>query len=152
MKQIAPEQECNYQKINDWSIHGIWQARKHSFAPKYCNNSSELNFNNIKSIIPELKIKWFNTHKGLNFGELWIHEWTKHGTCLIDNQQLNTQFKYFNKGIDLHKKYNLKNIFKKVNILPGEEYYVNTLYENLKIILQVDPEISCVKNEVKNLI
>ena len=41
---------------------------------------------------------WTNVHANTKRFGFWKHEWEKHGTCAVDNPQLDTELKYFRKG------------------------------------------------------
>ncbi|CAL8353240.1 unnamed protein product [Merluccius merluccius] len=51
------------------------------------------------------------------------YEWSKHGTCAAQEEIMNSQHKYFSKGLELYHKVDLDSVLKKLNITPSAQYY-----------------------------
>ncbi|KAH0550242.1 hypothetical protein KQX54_018327 [Cotesia glomerata] len=103
-----PKSSCKNLVINNQlSIHGLWPLLIVGKSPESCNCSTKFNSNEIKTLISELNAKWTNIEKGS--GEnFWQHEYEKHGSCASSIEALNTQYKYFDQGLKLFEKYNIK--------------------------------------------
>ncbi|OCT78065.1 ribonuclease T2-A-like isoform X2 [Xenopus laevis] len=72
------------------------------------------------------------------------HEWQKHGTCAASLECLNTQLKYFSKGLELYKQVDLNSVLEKSGIIPSTSYYQMKDIENaLKGFYGVVPKIQC---------
>ena len=79
----------------------------------------------------------------------WKHEWEKHGTCASILESMNTEKKYFQKGIDLLDEYDMKNVLGKASIYPGNQYPVQFILDGIKKILDVNAQVMCVKHPVR---
>lgn len=77
--------------------------------------------------------------------DLWAHEWNKHGTCAAAIEPLNSQIKYFSKGLEFLKKYTMATILSDANIVPSDtKTYSQTDIRNaIQTKLGVDPEVYC---------
>ncbi|XP_043552447.1 ribonuclease T2-like isoform X3 [Chiloscyllium plagiosum] len=89
------------QNIDYWTVHGLWPK-----GDELCNKSWHFEIQNVKDILPELKLWWPDVLHP-NSTQFWKHEWAKHGTCAATLQSLNTQEKYFSKTLDLFHKTDL---------------------------------------------
>lgn len=88
------------QKVQDWSIHGLWPEYNKTSWPQFCNVTKEKDFNykNLSPVYHLLVKYWYSCifTKDTNDWIFWRHEWDKHGTC----QPLNI-LDYFNSTINL---------------------------------------------------
>ena len=82
-----------------WTVHGIWPSvKKGPLGPFNCNNSIHFDPKSLDPIKERLNIQWTDVHKNAQKDDFWRHEWTKHGTCAIQLEPINTELKYFSKG------------------------------------------------------
>ena len=148
-KLQSESNQCNLPNNPGWTIHGIWPTQLHLNGPTFCNNASKLDASALDNIRNELETKWMDVHAGSSPELFWSHEWSKHGTCSLNLESTNTEKKYFQKGLDLHDKYNMKKVLSKVNIVSGRKYTVKTILDRIYSVLGVKGQIECLKNEVK---
>jgi ribonuclease T2 len=147
-EKTSPTHQCNEPLIEEWSIHGLWPTKNGTLGPFFCNASLHFNLNALDPLVEELELKWIDVHKNAKSHEFWRHEWEKHGTCSVDLESLNTEKKYFQKGLDLFNKYNMKYIFGNANILPNKQYFLQDYLDNAHKILHTNVYIECVTNKV----
>lgn len=122
-KEKSTSNTCSLPKEhNEWTIHGIWPSQYHKIGPEFCNDKLPFNSTALESLKEKLQEKWIDIEKGKTSYSLWQHEWDKHGTCAVELEQLNTEIKYFTKGLELLSIYDMKNILAKANIIPGQTY------------------------------
>ena len=149
-QEKSPIHECNLPKNKEWSIHGLWPSKNQSWGPVFCDKSTKFVLEDLDSIRSELDVKWVDVFKGNKLGNLWKHEWSKHGTCALNISSINSQLEYFQAGLKLFKKHNLKEILEKVEIRPGNKYDYDDLLSGLKKGLRQDAILVCRKNKVIN--
>ncbi|VFV25592.1 ribonuclease t2 [Lynx pardinus] len=101
-----------------WTIHGLWPDKAEE-----CNRSWHFNFQEIKDLLPEMKMYWPDVLHPLNHSHFWQHEWEKHGTCAAQVDTLNSQKRYFGGGLDLYQKLALNSMLQKLGIKPSINYY-----------------------------
>lgn len=82
-----------------WTVHGIWPSKLGQKGPNNCRSDIDFNEGKLAPIISDLNRHWTNVHKNSGKYSFWEHEWSKHGTCAVDNPQLSDEFKYFSKGV-----------------------------------------------------
>ena len=83
----------------NWTIHGIAVTTVDGEAKSYCNKSIEFDQSLISPLIEDLTLAWTNDHANSPAtNKLWKFEWLKHGSCGLDINPINTEFKYFSKG------------------------------------------------------
>jgi ribonuclease T2 len=105
-----------------FTIHGLWPNRNHSRGPEHCEGAGSFDFNQIKSLLPELREYWTDYKE--QEPSFWHHEWEAHGSCAVrDHPTLNTQKEYFAKTLDLKKKMNLIDALAQNSIVPGPKRY-----------------------------
>ncbi|XP_011704178.1 PREDICTED: ribonuclease Oy [Wasmannia auropunctata] len=141
---------CSLPKRDEWTIHGIWPTKYNTIGPQFCNSALPFNPSAIAPIESNLKENWIDIHKGSKPYSFWRHEWNKHGTCAIEINALNTEFKYFQEGLKLIDKYNMIDVLSKANILPGNKYMVQDIFMGIQKVLNKRAQIMCVngkKNE-----
>lgn len=144
-KHNKPNHGCNYPKTKGtWTIHGIWPT-KGSSGPEGCNSTWLFDPEQVRPIEDQLEQSWPDVHKGDGIYNLWAHEWNKHGTCAAILESFNSEFKYFNKGLDLHKQYSMNDILQDAKILPSDTKTVsfNEINEALVSKLGKTPSIRC---------
>lgn len=81
----------------------------------------------------------------------WKRQWTKHGSCASNHKDLNSVVKYFNKGFDLLKKYQMKNILRQLEFIPGNSLPIEQISTKLSQHLGKRTHITWFKNEVIDL-
>ncbi|XP_046828105.1 ribonuclease Oy [Vespa crabro] len=148
-KEKSESHACALPKDDEWSIHGIWPTKYHSDGPNFCNNSLPFNANTLTPIKNELETKWIDVQNEKDTYSLWRHEWNKHGTCAIVLPALNSELKYFQKGLELLDIYDMKHVLGKINIVPGRSYAIEDISNGIKKIIGKTAEIVCAHNEEK---
>ncbi|KAE9529714.1 hypothetical protein AGLY_011810 [Aphis glycines] len=133
---------------NQWTIHGIWPSKIGSIGPDFCNNQTAFSLNSLEPIIPELHNRWTEikgskTWSKKREGDLWKHEWIKHGTCAKSLSALDSEYKYFKQGLDWSKQYVLSDILEQGGIKPNGSYPVNQIWHTLRTGLGKNPRIDC---------
>ncbi|XP_011502719.1 PREDICTED: ribonuclease Oy-like [Ceratosolen solmsi marchali] len=148
----SPSHQCNLPPYEEWYIHGLWPTKNGTLGPFFCNRSLPFDFNALHSIREQLELKWINIYKDDKPYRLWQHEWEKHGTCSVDLKSLNTEKKYFKKGLELLNKYDMKYIFNNVNILPNQKYFLQEYLDSIHKILGKNAYLECITNKKRNQI
>ncbi|MEE6514071.1 hypothetical protein FKM82_022045 [Ascaphus truei] len=121
-----------------WTLHGLWTDKT-----QMCNNSWHFNCTEIQGILSEMN-QWWPDVLHPNQSQLWSHEWQKHGTCAASLECLNSQLKYFSKGLELYKKVDLNSVLEKSGIKPSTTYYQMKDIEDAIIhVYGVLPKIQC---------
>jgi len=119
-----------------------------AFGPAFCNNQTTFNLNALNTIIPELKNRWTEIKESKTWtrkqeGELWKHEWIKHGTCSKSLSSLDSELKYFNQGLDWSKQYVLSDLLEQGGIKPNGSYPITQIWHTLRTGLGKNPHIDC---------
>ena len=138
-----------------WTVHGIWPTKAVTKGPWNCNDTWHFNKSSIALIEPDLKQFWINIENNTKLTSLWEHEWVKHGTCAALLPQLNSEFKFFSKGLELIKMYNMKGILSANNIVPNlSSYTIEGIYNSIKKVLNHNPIVQCAvdKNSKQSLL
>ncbi|KAG7177106.1 ribonuclease Oy-like [Homarus americanus] len=141
---------CNlYPNMTSWTIHGIWPTKLGTIGPNYCNKSWSFEEAQIIDMEPYLIKYWGNIYGGETRTSLWKHEWTKHGTCAAQLPSLNSEKKYFEKGLEWVTHYDYVAVLSKHNIFPDDvkTYSRNDIYIAIKDMFGVEPAINCIYNK-----
>uniref|UniRef100_A0A8C4KX04 Ribonuclease T2 n=1 Tax=Equus asinus asinus TaxID=83772 RepID=A0A8C4KX04_EQUAS len=122
-----------------WTIHGLWPDKSEE-----CNRSWHFNLEEIKDLLPDMKIYWPDVTHPPNHSHFWKHEWEKHGTCAAQLDVLNSQKKYFGKSLDLYKELSLNSMLQKLGIKPSINYYqISDIKDALASVYGVIPKVQC---------
>lgn len=123
-----------------WTIHGLWPDKAEE-----CNRSWHFNLEEIKDLLQDMRIYWPDViHSSPNGSFFWKHEWQKHGTCAAQLDALNSQKKYFAKGLDLYRGLALNSMLQKLGIIPSGNYYqIADIKDALAGLYGVIPKIQC---------
>ena len=148
-KEKSESHKCTLPLNEEWCIHGIWPTQYHKIAPEYCNKTLNFDLAALESIEHTLEEKWMDVQHGLKPASFWKHEWEKHGTCASVLESMNTEIKYFQKGLDLLDYYDMKNVLGKASIYPGKQYPVETILNGIHKILDVNGQVMCVRHPVR---
>ncbi|KAJ8791532.1 hypothetical protein J1605_020628 [Eschrichtius robustus] len=114
-----------------------------------CNRSWHFNPEEIKDLLPDMKIYWPDLlHPSPNRSlHLWKHEWEKHGTCAAQLEALNSQKKYFGKSLDLSKELALNSTLQKLGITPSTYYQISDIKDALVSVYGVVPKVQCLPKQ-----
>ncbi|KAK2506589.1 hypothetical protein MC885_014759 [Smutsia gigantea] len=133
-----------------WTIHGLWQALKTSkidLEPdrdEACNRSWHFDLEEIKDLLPDMKMYWPDVIHPLSLSHFWKHEWEKHGTCAAQLDALNSQKKYFGKSLGLYHGLALNSVLQKLGIKPSTSYYqISNIKDALASVYRVIPKLQC---------
>lgn len=141
-----PAHSCRMPKKDDsWAIHGIWPTKLGTRGPGFCNRTWLFDPEEIRPIETDLINVWTNIEAGTGLYSFWAHEWNKHGTCAAVLEPLNSQYKYFSKGLSLFSNYGMSPILAESGIVPDDdkEYKLIDIYNAVKTKLKVNPSIQC---------
>lgn len=161
-----------------WTIHGIWPTRFNTNTdkqPSCCDSSIKMNLNELQPIKEQLKRYWPSIQKGIFFQRnyfdqhvkydygfllsvdrsdegFWEYEWLKHGTCGVGIEEISSSYKYFNKGLNWLREYNMTSILAKSGIIPSNEksYELVDIQKAVKSVLNKNPSINCYIDRAKN--
>nr|ACO11506.1 Extracellular ribonuclease LE precursor [Caligus rogercresseyi] len=124
---------CNLRNGQDWSIHGVWPTKDNVIGPLYCDNSTHFDPEAIKSILPQLEAHWIDVHGGHHSKyQFWKHEFLKHGTCAESILELSTELLYFQKGLELHERYDVSQLLIQGNVHQGSSYNAESFINAVK--------------------
>ncbi|KAH9644089.1 hypothetical protein HF086_015419 [Spodoptera exigua] len=141
-----PNHHCVFPKKTDsWTVHGIWPTKAGTKGPFNCNTTWLFDPEQVRPIENELEQAWTNIEKETSLYNLWAHEWNKHGTCAAMIEPLNSQLKYFSKGIDFLNRYHMNDILSSANIVPSDTNPVKAEEVSSTVVskLGVRPFIAC---------
>jgi len=145
-EQTHNQVECRYEdKPSIWSIHGIWPTQSGTSGPNFCTNVT-FHEADIDPVRPQLELYWYEINSKKNPTEFWTHEWVKHGSCAVQLQELNTEYKYFDNALLLRNKFDLYSILKDGGIIPQlslEGYKLSEFASVFKAALGVEPYLQC---------
>ncbi|KAK0144284.1 Ribonuclease T2 [Merluccius polli] len=97
----------------------------------------------LQDLMPDMEKSWPDLIKPNTTG-FWKYEWSKHGTCAAQEEIMNSQHKYFSKGLELYHKVDLDSVLKKLNITPSAQYYNFAAIESaIENFYGVKPKIQC---------
>ncbi|XP_068087866.1 ribonuclease T2 isoform X2 [Hyperolius riggenbachi] len=122
---------------NYWTLHGLWTDKSQS-----CNNSWPFDCSEIQDILTDMN-KWWPDVLHPNHSQLWKHEWQKHGTCAASLPCLDTQHKYFSKGLELYTHMDLTSVLEKFGIKPAQTYKASDIENAMVKTYGVVPRIQC---------
>lgn len=117
-----------------WTIHGLWPTNEHtSRHPSYCTGE-QFDIRLLEGIRNVMSKYWFTYIKGGSDVEFWQHEWEKHGTCAVseDNSQFPNQLSYFTTVLNLYTQYNVSAILQLAGIYPGSAYRLQRFRDAFK--------------------
>ncbi|XP_018023743.1 ribonuclease Oy-like isoform X3 [Hyalella azteca] len=136
-----------YKNVTTWTVHGLWPSISGSRnGPQFCNKSWPFIESRVADIEPQLLKYWTNIFKDTGKLSLWQHEWSKHGTCAASEPQLGNEHKYFSKGLQWVRKYDLLDVLSSHGITPSTEttYTSEALFSAITSSFGTDPIINCV--------
>ncbi|XP_066598184.1 ribonuclease Oy [Prorops nasuta] len=150
-REKVSNHSCSLSTSEEWTIHGLWPTQNHKVGPQFCDKSLPFDVNALNEIRSELELKWTDVENRKPRSSFWRHEWEKHGTCAAALESLNTELKYFKKGLELLDTYDMKHVLAKASIVPGQNYTIQSLLEGVQKILGKKPEILCVVSKDKKI-
>lgn len=146
-KEHIHKASCNlFPNMTSWTVHGIWPTKLGTRGPNFCNSSWHFQEKQIFDIEPYLIKYWGNIYAEQSRTSLWQHEWAKHGTCAAQLPQLDSERKYFEKGLQWVMQYDILAVLTKSNILPSdvETRTVRDIFKAVNDAFGVDPAIDCI--------
>lgn len=134
-------------------IYNFRPTKTGTFGPFYCNNQTSFSLDSLDTVKSELSNRWTEIKDSKTWskkkeGNLWKHEWIKHGSCAKTLSSLDTELKYFKQGLEWSKQYPLNDLLSRGGILPNGSYPVNQFWHTLKTGLGKNPRIDCFKEKV----
>ncbi|XP_054261825.1 ribonuclease Oy-like [Macrosteles quadrilineatus] len=141
---------CALPKQKDiWTIHGIWPTKLGTIGPSFCNSSLHFNASQLAPIMNNLTEYWIDVEIPEPANSFWRHEWRKHGTCSASVPQLSTEIGYFQTGLDLLQKFNMKGVLGKASVYPDSDSPTDltSIWLAIKTTLGVNPSIHCVHDK-----
>ncbi|GAB1601467.1 ribonuclease Oy-like isoform X2 [Argonauta hians] len=137
--------------VNNWVVHGLWPDtfKEHTEPPFFCNSSWPFDQSKLKDIEDQLDIHWPNLYTHTSKYSFWKHEWKKHGTCSEDKPYIFSEKSYFQMGLQLNKKFDVRSLYDKSGILPVT--YTSYKCEDFRNVIRknwnVEAVITCVQDE-----
>ncbi|KAK0056920.1 ribonuclease Oy [Biomphalaria pfeifferi] len=162
LAQFWPTTSCYYfrqsgcsvpEKVNNWTIHGLWPSNANEPQPENCNSSMPFDYTQIESLRDRLDLEWPYYNKSGARTFLWEHEWNKHGTCAYNLPTLQGEMNYFTSAMNLYQTINLFGVLKAHGIEPSEEkkFQVQDIFDILNEYFQAKPNIICLHNSEENV-
>jgi len=138
------------ENVTGFTLHGMWPSNNDGSYPSYCS-SEDFDPNQIRSLIYELDVAWFDYTPDDNYS-LWSHEWSKHGTCAAELDQLSTQYKFFDYGISLYKDLDVEGVLHDAGIEPSESemYSIDQVSQALQDAIGQTPILTCESTDLGN--
>jgi len=123
-----------YEKIknvpkNEMTIHGLWPSLLKGKNLEECNKGKKISIKDDSSM-KDIRKYWLSLNSNTN-SFFWEHEYNKHGFCYNKRigVDVNNYHVYFNKALEIFKKYNLNKII--VNALGQKSGVASLNYKEL---------------------
>jgi len=143
-EERSEDNTCSLPNRKNWTVHGIWPTKNFTIGPLYCNRSVHFDFDTLSPILDDLKLHWTNVRANTKLDNFWQHEWEKHGTCAMQLEAVDNEYKYFNKGLELNRKFPISQYLTEAKILPGGWYRTEELIDAVKKNIQgKNPALDC---------
>lgn len=111
---------CRYPNDKDlWTIHGMWPTKRGTKGPNDCAINHRFDVGQVTTIRGDLNYYWPNLIASASNENFWSYEWRKHGTCALDHEELDSQFKYFQRALEIAKSKNMKDVLGASGIVPS---------------------------------
>lgn len=117
---------------NFWRVHGIWPTKVGTMGPNYCEYvefdvkiANRLGKHYLERIWTHIDAK----NKSEN---LWADEWIKHGSCSLEIEDLNNEYKYLYQGMKWWEQFQLYRILNDSGIVPGKEYTLGNITDAVR--------------------
>uniref|UniRef100_A0A6M2DY26 Putative ribonuclease t2 family n=1 Tax=Xenopsylla cheopis TaxID=163159 RepID=A0A6M2DY26_XENCH len=134
---------CSMPSNDIWTVHGIWPTKFGTVGPAFCNDTWKFDQEQLEPIQDQLNRYWINIEKDTPRNSLWKHEWMKHGTCAAVLPELNTENKYFSKGLEWLQEYSMSKVLQRVDIQPNNTFDPIEIYSGVKKVLNKNPAMEC---------
>ncbi|XP_070577010.1 ribonuclease Oy-like [Ptychodera flava] len=138
---------------DSWTIHGLWPSTTHGNAPEYCDKSLPFQEKQVKALRSKLDRFWPGLIPNFN---IWKHEWERHGTCGMDLEAINTQYKYFDVGLALNRDLDIHQTLASHGIVPSSSrsYQYNDIVNALvnTFDIKTPPWMACYHEEQQYLL
>lgn len=79
--------------------------------------------------------------------KLWQHEWLKHGTCASVLPELDSEHKYFGRGLSWLHQYSMSSVLSTAGIQPRNAYTVDAIHTAIVTSLHRRPYIRCIRDK-----
>jgi len=136
--------------LDDWTIHGLWPNRMSGGWPQYCTRE-QFDPNEIKDLMPEMDKDWPNLMQDRPHYDFWTHEYEKHGTCAETLPALSSEYKYFEKTLEIHEDMDIINNLMRSGIIPSNDktYELNEFIKGFQEITGgSECEIKCAEGDL----
>jgi len=113
----------------------------------FCNDDWKFNETAISDIENSLDDHWPNLIDFTPHTQFWKHEWEKHGTCAASLQDLDSEHKYFTKGLELNRNWNLTEILGSSEIIPSNvnSYSLPEIKRTIESVSKSLVNVGCIK-------
>ncbi|XP_015108886.1 ribonuclease Oy-like [Diachasma alloeum] len=140
---------CNLPDHNRWTIHGLWPTEFNTKNPQFCKNGGTFEASALAPLERELKAKWMTIDGRRTHQSFWSYQWKKHGSCSTSLKELDTPLKYFKKALELNDIYNIQDILRKANVVPGRSYSPQAIFNGVNKVLGRRSQVACITNSEK---
>lgn len=137
---------CNEKK---WLISELRPSLKHYTGPAFCNCSMEFDPLKLSPIMKDLETKWIDSLVDSHRNHSYLsYQWKKYGTCGTTIDEINNQFNYFNKSLELFDKFNIQRILTNATINPGHSYRKQLFASAFFKYFHKKVQLTCILNNV----
>lgn len=147
--------ECNLEIVmpkNYWKVHGIWPTKVGTLGPNDCtavtfdaNIVNRLGKHYLERIWSHIDAKNSSTN-------LWADEWMKHGSCSLEIEDLNNEYKYLYQGMKWWEQFQLYKILNDSGIVPGNEYTLGNITDAVRKSIGKTVDTRCIYDKYTNTV
>ena len=125
-----------------FNVHGIWPQYNNGSYPQFCNKTVKFDPSQLAPIRSDLAKYWTDYHNGERF---LMHEFYRHATCAETDSLLNTELKFFGKGLDFRTKHNLYQYLTDNHIYPSnnQTYNRQEIYDAIQKNIPTNIAMTC---------
>jgi len=126
----------------NWTIHGLWATKNGTDNPSNCPGPA-YSPSAIADLVSTMDCVWpSDAESNANF---WGHEWSKHGTCALNDPNTNSQHAFFGAAIRLNQKFSFASVLVAAGITPSYDtpYKIGDIRSALAAAIGVKPGLEC---------
>ncbi|KAL7307486.1 hypothetical protein TKK_0000665 [Trichogramma kaykai] len=132
----------------DWTVHGLWPSNLYSdrFLGN-CNRTARFDGEQLDAALrAQLEYHWTDLKRAAYRDDFWRHEWEKHGTCAMRVDALSGMRNYFQRTIELLKRFNVGHHLEKQGVMPGNHYDFDEFNDAIVKAYGARAKIKCAKS------